>query len=171
MRCATFSMRSPNSTTILILFLPIPYRFPNSLIQKKTSKLLGFFLPSLLGGTERALLRVRPTLWISSAINPMIISSIPLLPIGIPSITLCIAPLISSTCAIAYRPCSIYTNIMAGCMTPYAQKQTKHLWMMPLGDSEVFFLKSITPIEPTNTSPTQPRVLLPNEFICFCDGW
>ena len=62
-------------------------------------------------------------------------------------------------------------NIMVDCMEPYTQKQTNHLWMMPLGDSEIFFLKSITPNELPNTSPTQPEVLPPNEFICFCDGW
>ena len=151
MRCATFSMRSLNSIITLILLLPTPYRFPNSLTQKKTSKLLGFSLPLLLGATERVSLRVRPTLWISSAINPMIISSIRLLPIGMPSITLCIAPLISSTCAIVYRPYSIYTKIMADCMAPCVQKLTKILWMMPLGDSEAFFLKSIIPNEPPNT--------------------
>ena len=70
MRCVTFSMRSPNSTTTLILLLPTLYRSLNSLTPKKTLKLLDFSLPSLLGAIERASLRVRPTSCISWDINP-----------------------------------------------------------------------------------------------------
>ena len=67
--------------------------------------------------------------------------SIPQNQTGRPSIILCIAPLIRSICAIAYRPCKDLYKIMVDCITPYAQKQTKHLWIMPFVVFEVFFLK------------------------------
>ncbi|GIR82216.1 MAG: hypothetical protein CM15mP83_9420 [Flavobacteriaceae bacterium] len=114
--------------------------------------MLGFSLPSLLGAIERASLKcVQHHAYLRHQPHDYILNS--LLPTG-DHRSFVHRPLILSTCAILTGFAASIQTSWVDCIR-LRQKQTKHLWIMPLGIQKSFFEINHPKRTPTHRNPAK----------------